>query len=454
MEELVSIDALDDDGRGVGRRGGLEVHVAGALPGETVRARIAHRSPHAPRAWADLLGLAGPPADERVVPACPAHGSCGGCTLQHLAYPAQLTAKRQLIERSLAEHPSTAGLEVADVIASAHEIHYRNKAKYVVGEGPGAGLIFGSYAPGSHRVVDMAGCQVPEDPIDEVAHHLRRLLETERLAAFDERARTGELRYVIVRRNAGGELLVVIVAASTRAAPALARAARSLVGAAPAVRGVVLHVNDARSGAIFDADAPSDTILAGTDVLAETVGDVRLELSARAFFQINRQAAARLYAQVAALAGARSGLHAIDLYSGVGGIALLLAGRGAEVVGVEALAAAVSSARHSAETARLSQRARFLAADAAEGLPAAHALLGTVDVLVVNPPRKGLSDDARAAIRGAAPPRIIYVSCGPRSLAGDLAGLIADGYRVSVVQPFDLLPGTPHVETVVQLDFA
>jgi 23S rRNA (uracil-5-)-methyltransferase RumA len=431
VELTVQIDDLDDDGRGVGTAAGRAVHVAGALPGETVRARVEHESPHAPRAWAELVARVGAPAEERVPVACPAFGACGGCTLQHLAYPAQLTFKRRLVERAL-------GRPVADVIASPRELHYRNKAKYVVAPG----LRLGSYAPGSHRVVDMAGCQVPEEPIDEVARAALRLLDG--VPAYDERARTGELRYLVVRASGDGELLVVVVAASTRARPAIARAARALRAAKPAVAGVVLNVNATTGGAIFGAE---DHVLDGAGTLADRVGDVRLELSARAFFQINRAQAARLYAHVARGAGPR--LRAVDLYSGVGGIALTLARRGAAVVGVETAAAAIADARRSAAANALA--VDFLVADAGPGLPEAARRLGGVDLVVVNPPRKGLAPAARAAILAARAPRVIYVSCGPKSLAGDLAAL-SGGYRVVEVQPFDLMPGTPQVETVVALE--
>lgn len=451
LEAVVPIEALDDDGRGVGRAGDLEVHVAGALPGETVRARVEHQSPHAPRAWAALVELAGPPAQERVAPACPAHGSCGGCVLQHLAYPAQLTAKRALVERCLARHASLAGVTVADVVAAPHELHYRNKAKYVVAARPEGGLVLGSYAPGSHSVVDMAGCQVPEEPIDDVARRLRHLLEALGATAFDERSRAGELRYIVIRRNAEGEVLVVLVAATAGQRALLGRAARTLRAEAPAIAGVVLHVNASRSAAIFASDGPPDLVLDGAGALTEQVGDVRLHLSARAFFQINRLAASRLYVEAARLAGARPGLRVVDLYSGVGGIALLLAAQGASVVGVESLPAAVADARRSAEASGLSGRARFQEGDAAVGLRAAIRTLGGLDVLIVNPPRKGLAPAARTAILQAASRRVIYVSCGPRSLADDLTVLVDAGYRIDAVRPFDLLPGTPHVETLVSL---
>src|SRR6266571_2075060 len=118
----VTIESLDDEGRGVGHAiGGLEVHVSNALPGEEVRVAVEHQSPHAPRAWARTLALLGPPAEERVTPACPGHGECGGCMLQHLAYAAQLTEKRRIVERALAAHPALAKLKVDDVIPSPRE---------------------------------------------------------------------------------------------------------------------------------------------------------------------------------------------------------------------------------------------------------------------------------------------------------------------------------------------
>lgn len=434
-EVTIRIDSLDEDGRGVGTADGAEVHVAGALPGETVAARVEHRSPHAPRAWAALVGLVSPPSPERQPPACPAFGRCGGCTLQHLCYPAQLTEKRRRVEAALRAHAGLRGISVDDVVASPRELHYRNKAKYVVGPDG----ILGSYAPGTHDVVDMAGCRVPEEPIDAVSGVVRRELARSGVAVYDERARRGELRYVVVRANHEGKLLVVIVTATAGPRAALRRAADAIRRDAPAVAGVVGNVNAATGGAIF---GPTDVPLAGASALADEVGGIRLELSARSFFQVNRFTAARLYDEVARAVGPRRGVRVVDLYTGVGGIALTLAARGADVVGVEAHADAVADAQRSARALRLP--ARFVAGDASAGLAE------PADVVVVNPPRKGLSEEARAAIVRARPAGLVYVSCGPRALGTDLAAL-AGAYEVTSVRPFDLMPGTPQVETVVSL---
>ena len=428
MEISVRIDALDEEGRGVGTADRLEIHVAGALPGEVAIARIEHRSPHSPQAWATLVRLASAPSSDRVAPACPAFGRCGGCTLQHLAYPAQLVEKRGRVARAL-------GRDVDAVVPAPATLHYRNKGKYVVGRS----WILGSYAPGTHEIVDMAGCRVLEEPIDAVAGALRDELARAGLPVYDEKTRLGELRYAVLRANHEGRVLVVVVVASDGRRAALVDIARELRRRVPAVAGVVANVNATTGGAIF---GPIDLPLDGESTLADEIGGLRLILSARAFFQVNRAAAARMYREVERLVEPGPGLRVVDLFTGAGGIALTLAARGADVLGVEAHPEAVQDARRSA--AALGLPARFLAADAAAGLAE------PADLVVVNPPRKGLGADTRAALLEARPPRVVYVSCGPRSLGDDLAAL-ASGYDVASVRPFDLMPGTPQVETVALL---
>jgi 23S rRNA (uracil1939-C5)-methyltransferase len=429
-EARLGIESLDEDGRGVGREAdGRALHVAGALPGESVRALVEHDSPHSPKSWGRLIAVEGAPSPDRVTPTCPGFGRCGGCTLQHLAYPAQLREKRARVERAL-------GREVNPVVPSPAELGWRNRAKYVIGPG----LVLGSYAPASHQLVDMEGCRVPEPAVAALANAFRAALATSGLPPYDEKTRTGELRYLVLRANHAGQVLALIVVRSGAGEAVLAQIAGELVATHAELAGVVLQENASAGGAIL---GERERVLAGAGALADEVAGVRLELSASAFFQVNRAQAARLYAHVADELRARPGQRLVDLYSGAGGIALTLAARGARVVGVESIAAAVEDARRSGSTL-----ASFELGDAAAGLTHAIATLGGLDGLCVNPPRKGLAPAARQAIVAARPPRLVYVSCGPESLARDLAEL---GMRVDQVQPFDLMPGTPQIETVVTL---
>lgn len=449
-EVLLTATTLDLDGRGVGVVDAIELAVPGLLPGERARVVVEHVSPHAPRAWGRLVALDGAPSPDRATPACPAFGRCGGCALQHLTPEAARAAKHARVVAALAATPGALppGVDVAPTRPSPAELGYRNKSKLVIGGAAGA-LVFGAFAPASHDLVDTRGCRVPEAPLDALADDVRAALDATGLAPWDDRARVGALQHVVLRHTHAGALLVVIVARPGTPRAPLAAAAAALATRWPALVGVVLHTSRAQGGAIFDPDGIDD-VLHGVATVEDRVGDVTLALSARSFFQINRAQAGRLYARVAALAAGARG--AVDLYGGVGGIALTLARAGIDVVGVETLGDATADAARSAAAQALTERATFITADAASGLVDAAARLAALDVVVVNPPRKGLAPAATAAVLAARPRRVIYVSCGPESLARDLAMLAQGGYDLGGVEPYDLLPGTPHVETLAWLD--
>ena len=287
-----------------------------------------------------------------------------------------------------------------------------------------------------------------EPAIEESAAEVVRALEATGLPVHDERARRGELRYLIVRRNHEGRLLVVVVTHSGAPRPCLTGVAEALLRERPDIVGLVHNVNPSTGGVLL---GPDEAVLAGTGVLAERLGPLSLELSAGSFFQVNREQAVRLYDEVARAADARPGLRAADLYSGVGGIALWLARRGARVVGVEAHPDAVADARRAAGRAGLASLVRFEIGDAAPGLAEAVRLLGGLDAVVVDPPRRGLAEGVRAALLATLAPRLGYASCGPESMARDLALLRAEGFRLESVQPVDLMPGTPQIEVVAAL---
>ena len=443
--ELVATE-LDLDGLGVGRVDALEVHAADFLPGERGAVAIESVSRHAPRAWGRAEDRAQDSAD-RVAPACPAFSRCGGCAWQHLAYPAQLEHKRRRVVDALAPCGVAAGIDVAAVVGSAETLGVRNKATYVIAAsaGPtGPRLALGAYAPRSHAWVDTAGCRVVMPAIEAARGAVQAELAATDLAVHDERARTGHLRYAIVRASRAGAVLVGLVTTGDAPREPLERAAAELTGQ-PGVDGVVWIPNDATSGAILAPGAA--VVLAGAGSLVESIAGVAIDVAIDTFLQVHLDQAEALYRRLADRAGAGPGTRAIDLYCGVGGIAFTLARRGADVLGLERNQAAVRAAVAAADRAGLADRARFEAAPAAE-LPR---LLGAdpVDLVVVNPPRQGLDPSVRAALAARPPGTLAYVSCGPDSLGRDLAELSGAGLAVESIEPFDLMPGTGHVETLV-----
>jgi 23S rRNA (uracil1939-C5)-methyltransferase len=439
------VTALDEEGQGLAIDGesGLQVHVRGALPSEEVFAEIAHLSPHRREAWAELVELKRA-AQERVATRCPAYGRCGGCPLQHLDYPAQLRWKSERLRVLVGAHPRLAAAAVESCVASARPFGYRNKSKLVYTRTkPGGRPVLGAFAPRSHEVVDLQGCQLIEPPLAEVASGLETLLGEFDIPDYDERSGQGTLRYIILRSNFRGQVLCTLVA--TRPFAAASTLAKALSERHPAVAGVVLNLNASRGNVLYGAEEEQ---LWGTSDLDEEVGPsgLRLRLSSRAFFQVNREVAGRIYADLLVATHPTSGERVVDCYSGVGGIALTLGASGAEVVAIEENEAAVDDARVAA--ARLpSWPVRFLVGDVVANLGA----LGRSDVVVVNPPRRGCAEKLLSAISDARPRAIAYVSCDPPSLMRDLDRLTGSGYRVAWLRPYDMLPHTPHIETLALL---
>lgn len=460
--ELTATD-IDAAGAGVGRCRGVTVHAADLLPGERARVAVEHVSPHGDRhAWARVVERLGAGAPERVEPACPAFGVCGGCAWQHLAYPAQLAHKRERVRRALEQAGlADASALVAEVLPAPAPLGYRNVGKYVVGQAQDGTLVLGSYAPRSHRLIDGAGCRVVAPVIERVRESVRRALARASLPVYRERERTGVWRYVVVREGADGRALVAVVTSGAVTRPDIERALEPL-GRDQDIAGVVWLAHDSPSGTILAG--PLERI-SGVSHTRERVADLELRLDIRDFFQVNRAQAARMFREIARLSGLAEPApgarpwRVLELYCGAGAIGLHLArtakkrGVPTRVLGIERNPSAVRAAERAARSAGLDPHIHFIAATADSAALFADRLGGAPDLVIVNPPRRGLDHATRAAVSALAPARLVYVSCGPDSLARDLSELCRGpaGFRVHAIQPVDLMPGTPQVETVAAL---
>jgi 23S rRNA (uracil1939-C5)-methyltransferase len=450
---VIVCDRLDHDGAGVAEvrtdAGLFRLHVAGALPGDRLRATVAHVSPHGrdrgQDAWADLEKILGA-SPERVTPPCSVQNRCGGCPLAAWAYPAQLEWKRELVAAAMAAEKELHGVPVAACVPS-RPCGYRGNAKYVFGRDRDGRLVLGAYAPRSHEIVDMSGCPIGEPALAEVAAALLTLLARHAVAPFDEVRRTGLLRYVVLRANTDGKVLVALVT-GREGWPEAASLARELAATCPAVLGVVHNINSASGNAIF---GEPEHLLFGSATMEDTIGPARVRLGPRSFSQANRLVAGRAYHDIVAAAARLGSIdRAVDAYAGAGGIALSLAPLAREVVAIEENPAACATAQ-----AFLAERGsddpgariRFVTGDVADHL----ARVGAADLVVLNPPRKGCAPATIAAVAQLHPRLVAYLSCNPTSLARDLAALARLGLRTVSITPYDMLPHTPHVEALALL---
>ena len=481
--------SLDAQGAGVCPCSDRLVHVPGLLPDEKADVLIHHESPHTADAWGTVNRRITESPD-RVAPACAGYGLCGGCSLQHLRYDAQLRWKTQQLAQSLAWIPGVQdGLraciapqadvgDAGSVGAGGLPLGYRSRVKLVAaersarateaGSGP---LYLGSYVPRSHDVLPMSGCQVNALALSAIAQTLTTELNRLGVRAYHPDRGPGGLRYVLLRESASGEQQLGLVVAERPEAALLSTLTQALTQAHPGLVSVVLHVNRSPGNALLsdevsepDGDS-ADICLHGPAFLWDRVGDLPLRISARSFFQVHRQAAGQIYSDVCALLirhlgaesaqAGRAPVRLVDVYCGVGGLGLTLLSRipNSSLVGLEWSASAIADAEASAARLGLSARAEFHrgAAEALGRDSELQARVAATDAVLLNPPRRGCSPDVLSAVAALRPRYVIYVSCSPDSLARDLSTLLSSGYAWVESTPYDMHPGTPHVESVTLL---
>ena len=437
--ELTFHDLLVN-GQGVGRLGSLAVFCWGPLPQERALVRITTLKARYAVATQVRL-LSGSP--HRVVPFCAAFGTCGGCQVQHMSYPAQLSWKREVVHNALRRIGGLQGVDVRNVLPSPRSRRYRNKVALVVGGGgeqspPGLGF----FRQRTHELVEIESCPILVPELDEIVGRLHSLRLEERLGALYRVA-----RHFVARASAAlGESVLSIT--TDRESPEVARAAPHLLERLPRVRGIANSFDPASANAVMGREQRT---LAGTTTIEETIAGVRYRVSPESFFQVNPGIVAKIFALM------RGGLaqprKIVDLYCGAGTFSLYFAAAGSSVLGIEENPAAVREAEANAELNGLQDRVEFEAARVEEAVdrPEIAARLREAEILFLDPPRKGSDEATLGAVVRARVPNIWYLSCDPATLARDLKFLTSNGYSVGIVQPFDMFPQTGHVETLVTL---
>ncbi|HEY9085800.1 MAG TPA: 23S rRNA (uracil(1939)-C(5))-methyltransferase RlmD [Candidatus Tyrphobacter sp.] len=433
--DLLFTDLLAN-GQAVGRAAGLVIFCFGPLPGERARVRITALKPTY-GVGEIVRNLDASP--DRAEPFCLVFGACGGCQVQHLAYPAQLRWKRELLRNAL-QRIGGIDAEVRETIGMRDPRAYRNKFSLVV-ERRGAEAVVGFYRARSHEIVPIDRCPV-------VVPQLDRYIGLFACAPADSPLRTvlGEALHVVARQaEATGEAVISVT--TPRRSDAMAAAAPALLKALPGAVGVVNSFEPASANAVLGR---SHDVLAGRAEIQERIGEIRYRVSATSFFQINREIVARIFEAIESEPMPGS---VVDLYCGMGTFSLLFARRGAQVLGIEENRHAVTEARANARLNGLHETARFQAArvESFAASEEGRAALAGTDLVFLDPPRKGSDTITLGAIAAAHVARVAYLSCDPATLARDSKFLVANGYDLTSVQPFDMFPQTGHVEALVIL---
>lgn len=378
---------------------------------------------------------------------CPHYPNCVGCPFIDLPYPEQLLKKHRMLSQLVAAYSSLRHLDVPAVIPSPRRLRYRARVKLVVRQSRHA-ILAGLYFPGTHRVADISSCPLHPEPVNQVIRQLKD--ETRRLGimSYDETTDRGDLRYLDARYSFWRKELVLTLVTRHSAFPKGEDLARSLKKRFPYIAGVVQNVNEEPGNVIWGKRSRT---LAGRDTTMERIGPFKLKLPVGVFSQANPAVASRVYEGVYGLASLTGKENALDLYCGIGPISLYLARSARVVWGVDESPLSIATAK---QNARLNgvHNCRFFEGGIAEIVQDATTKLGRIDLVVLNPPRKGIQADALAALLSCSPPRMIYVSCNPVTLTRDLDKLSDEGYRTVGMQPFDMFPQTDQVETVALIE--
>jgi len=427
----VEIDSLAFGGRGVARADGMVVFVAGALPGDRVRAEVTK----AKRRFAEArtVELLRPGAD-RVADRC-CHGGepCPGAPWQGLPYERQLSHKQEQVDEALRRIGGLDGFDLEPIEPATEQWRYRNKLEYSFGADEEGEPILGFHARGRwDLIIDVEDCLLASERGNEARNELREWARMEAVPPYDGRSQEGTLRNLVVRegRRTGQVQTRLVTSAARFPKPP-----------------VDLHtVVEGPSGG---TDGPTGVL--GEERLREELRGLRLEMSHGAFFQTNTEMAERLYGVAAEYAGLSGSERVFDLYCGIGTIGLTMAARAGEIWGLEIVPEAIADAERNAEANGIAN-ARFVAGNARTGVRPLIERAGRPDVVVIDPPRAGLSQKIVRRVIECDSPRIVYVSCNPTTLAPNAAQLTEAGYTLRRVRPVDMFPQTPHIECVALLE--
>lgn len=440
----VIIKRLNEEGVGCADTENGCMMVAGALPGEHVRVKIvrsARQSTHG-----SLVKILRHSPARVMSPAC-SSSSCDGCPLVVMKYQAQLAWKTEVLTRELQRFFPPDQLAMGPILPSPKQTGYRNSAKLVI-TGKFSNPIIGIYRKNSHDVVDISDCPLHHPLINTITAAVKEGIKKGKVPIYSARTGNGLLRYLAVRVSEETGRGMVIFVSAARSYNEIHHLAKHLVTALPQVTVVVQNVNSSSGNVIF---GQKDYFLSRETSLTDNIGPIRFLISPRSFFQINSGGARLIYEQVREFAQLTGSEKVLDLYCGVGGISFYLAGQAKEVLGIESVPSAVADAEQNAILNNISN-CRFIAGDTLANLTKIPETFGTVDLIVLNPPRKGCDQKVLLQAAALSPRRMIYVSCSPRSLAQDLSILYKAGYRPRSIQPIDMFPQTPHMETVVLLE--
>lgn len=441
----VKIESINSSGFGVCRIDGMVVFVSNAVTGDEVRIKIIKAKKNYAIARVEEILKKSP---IRIESDCEAFKRCGGCAYRNITYSAECEIKKTVILDAFKRIGSIDAV-IEEFIGAESRCHYRNKAQYPVARENGK-LKIGFFASRTHNVIDCRNCLLQPAVFSEIIEKIADFIEKENISVYDEKTHKGLIRHIYLRiAEATGEIAVCLVINGYEL-KSKEELVKILTDGFPQIKSISLNINTDKTNVIL---GKTTNIIWGKEYITDILCGVKVQISPMSFYQVNRIQAQRLYGKVKEYANLTGNENVMDLYCGAGTIGLSLRDKAKKIIGVEIVPEAIENAKQNAKINGF-ENTEFICADAEKAAGVLAQRNEKPDVIIVDPPRKGLTDDLIEIISKMQPDRIVYVSCDVATQARDCKIFKDKGYEIKKLSAVDLFPGTTHVETVCLLSRA
>ena len=429
------------DGKGIIKKDGRVIFVDDVIKGEEVEIEIIYESKN--QTLGRLVKIIKPSPD-RVKPFCSLSKDCGGCSLQHINYIKQLEFKTNHVQDCINKFAKL-DIKVNDCIGMDNPFNYRNKSQVPFSMNKKQ-VCYGFYKQNTHTIVQMDKCAIQTSDADEILKTIKNLMQKYRLEAYQEDKRKGIFRHVLIKKGFATNQIMVVLITNVNSFPKRKEIIKDLIKIHPNIKTIVQNINTRDTNVIL---GEKEIVLYGNGYIEDILLGVKFKISSKSFYQVNPIQTATLYSKAIEFAKLNKTDRILDTYCGIGTIGLIASKNVEEVIGVEIVSAAIKDAKNNALLNNI-DNIHFVLDDASNFMVDLAKTNEKMDVVFVDPPRKGCDEKFLNSLMKLAPEKIIYISCNPSTLARDLYTL-KEKYEILEIQPVDMFPHTFHIETVVSL---
>lgn len=429
------------DGKGIVKKDNKVIFVDGVLLDEEVEIEIIYESKNQTSGKLIKILKSSP---YRVKPFCPLAKECGGCALQHLQYEKQLDFKTSHVQDCINKF-SKLDIKVENCIGMSSPFNYRNKSQ-VPFSMEKKQIYYGFYKQNTHKIIQMDSCAIQTKDADDILKTIKNTMKKFKLTAYEEDKRKGILRHVLIKKGFSTNQIMVVLITNVNSFPNRKEVVKELVKVHPNIKTIIQNINTRDTNVIL---GEKETVLYGSGYIEDVLLGVKFKISSKSFYQVNPVQTETLYSKAIELAQLSKKDRVLDAYCGIGTIGLIASKKCNEVIGVEIVKDAIKDAKNNAILNNINN-ANFVLADASDFMVDLAKTSEKIDVVFVDPPRKGCDEKFLSSLVKLSPKKIVYISCNPSTLARDL-GYLKETYDIKIIQPVDMFPHTYHVETIALL---